>query len=283
MKLKQEKIIYPVQSSFKILKYSVPFFNMPFHYHPEYELVYITSGSGLRYIGNSIHKFQNGDMVFIGPDLAHIWINTKKYRQKNSTLIAEAIVLQFSRDLFSSMINTPEFKLIKKLLFNAQTGLKIVGKTRDTIAEVLEKLLICEGMDRLLYLMKMIDILSKDKDLISLNPPDYTPPSNRRDNRINAVHHFVLSCYYQKISIRDAASVANMEQSAFCRFFKDKTQKTFTRFLNETRIDQACRLLLEKNLSISQVAYESGFNNMANFFRQFKKITGKTPAGYRKE
>jgi len=283
MKPKQEKIIYPVQNSIKILKYAVPYFNMLFHYHPEYELVYITKGSGLRYIGNSIHKFQDGDMVFIGPDLAHIWINPKKYHHKDSTLTTEAIVLQFSKDLFSSMAETPEFALIEDLLKNAQSGLKVVGRTRKVVSRVMEHCLNCKGMEKLTQVLKILDILSKEKDTILLNPLDYSVQSNQKDKRIHAVHHLVMSCYNQKISVRDASSVANMEESAFCRYFKDKTQKTFTQFLNGTRIDHACRLLVETKLSMGQIAYECGFNVMANFYRQFKKITGMTPGEYRKE
>lgn len=282
MKLKQEKIVYPVQSSFKVLKYSVAYFNMSFHYHPEYELVYITKGSGLRYIGSSIQKFQTGDMVFLGPDLSHIWINPKSY-EKLSGLKAEAIVVQFPSDLFSSLIAAPEFGSIKNLLNNSQFGLSITGCTRKTVVDILGQLLVSEGVNKMMLLIKMLDVLSRDKKITFLNTPDYSAQQSQTDKRINAVYSYVMSFYHRKIGSRDAAQIANMEQSAFCRFFKEKTQKTFVQFLTETRIDHACRLLLEKKLSITQIAYETGFNNMAHFYKQFKKITGLTPKEYCKE
>ena len=136
MKVSSEKIILPVQSSFKILKYAVPRFNMPFHYHPEYELVYITKGAGRRYIGKSIHNFRSGDMVFMGPDLAHVWINEKEKQAVDEE--TEAIVLQFADSLFESLIETPEFMAIKQLFTRAQAGLKIEGETCEAVAELLD-------------------------------------------------------------------------------------------------------------------------------------------------
>lgn len=281
MKAKKEKIIYPVQSSFKILKYKVPYFDMPFHYHPEYELVYINKGSGLRYIGNSIHKFRDGDMVLIGPGLAHVWVNPKEYQKDKTQLSTEAIVLQFSIDLLSSMIDTPEFTHIKDLLSRSQRGIKINSKTKKKVYEILQGSINSKGITKFIKLLNILDILSQDKNTELLNPASNTEQLYSKDTRINAVYQLVMSFYNRKIGVKEAAEIANMEQSAFCRFFKDNTNKSFTNFLNETRINRACSLLLEKKLSISQVAWETGFNNTANFYRQFNKHTGKTPAKFR--
>lgn len=281
MKIKSEKIILPVRNSFKILKYSVPRFEMPFHYHPEYELVYITRGSGQRYIGNSIHNFKSGDMVFIGADLAHVWVTEKQENKPEEKPVAEAMVLQFSKVLFDSLIETPEFLKIKRLFARAQSGLKVVGKTRDEVAEMLDDLLLCQGVKRLTRLISILDRLSQAGTLIPLNPVDFKPGIYHEDERINTVHHYVISRHQQRILVREAAALAHLEKSAFCRFFKAKTRKTFTRFVNETRIDHACRLLLDNRLSVTQIAFEVGFNNLANFYRQFNKIMGMTPNRYR--
>ncbi|MBN2417343.1 AraC family transcriptional regulator [bacterium] len=282
MKPKQEKIIYPVQSSFKILKYTVPYFDMQYHYHQDYELVYIEKGSGLRYIGNSIHKFQDGDMVLIGPDLAHVWINYKKYHTEKPELRAEAVVLQFSGDLFSSMTDLPEFALIRALLQKARCGIHIVGPIRTRIAGYLEQCLESRGIGKIIQLLNILDTLSRKKELVLLNPQDCAAAAGYRDKRIDAVYHFVLSNFNRNICTRDAASVAHMEESAFCRFLKEKTRKTFTQLLNETRINHACQLLCETDLAVGQIAFECGFNTFANFYRQFKKYTGVTPGEYRK-
>ncbi|MCF7808712.1 MAG: AraC family transcriptional regulator [Candidatus Marinimicrobia bacterium] len=281
MKVSSEKIIYPVQSSFKVLKYAVPQFDMPFHYHSEYELVYITQGSGQRYIGKSIHNFRPGDMVFMGPELAHIWVNEKQ--KQESGVETEAIVLQFSDNLFQSFMDTPEFSQIKQLLNRSQAGLKIGGKTREAVANALDTLLECQGTEKLVCLIRLLDILARADNLVLLNPLDYQERGYHKDHRINVVYHYVISKYQQRISVDEVARLAHMEKSAFCRFFKTKTQKTFTRFVNETRVNHACGLLLENKLSVSQIAYEVGFNNLANFYRQFQKITGKTPGEFKND
>ncbi|KAA3611216.1 MAG: helix-turn-helix domain-containing protein [Calditrichaeota bacterium] len=277
MKLKQEKIIYPVQSSFKAVKFSVPKLEMPFHFHPEYELVYIVKGEGIRYIGESIQKFKNGDLVFIGPDLAHVWINNDQ-----PVTETEAVVLQFPSDLLASFIEKPEFNLVADLFENARYGISFPEIIARNFLEILDDLIAEKGIKRLISLIKLLDCLSKEKNINLLNEPDFKPKRKDLDKRINAVHHYVRSFYNQKISIKDAAEIANMEQSAFCRFFKENTQKTFIQFLNETRVNQACRLLLDKNLTISQIAFNCGFFNMANFYKQFKKYTGVSPALYQK-
>ncbi len=278
MKLKQEKITYPVQSSFKAVRFTVPKLEMPFHFHPEYELVYIFKGEGLRYVGESVQKFKSGDLVFIGPDLAHVWRNKEK--PVSST---KAFVLQFPNNLFDSFKGKPEFDSIEALLDKSRCGIKFYGETRQHIIGLMDDLMSSKGSERLINLIQLLDLLAKEKNVGLLSNPDFTPKNKNVDKRIHAVHNFVHSFYRQKISIGDAASIANMEQSAFCRFFKEKTQKTFIQFLNERRIDRACRLLLEKNLSIGQIAYECGFVNRTNFYRQFKSFTGQTPAAYQKE
>ncbi len=279
MKIKEEKIIYPVRNSFKVLRYAVPNFDMSFHFHPEYELVTIIQGSGVRYIGNSVQKFHSGDMVFVGPNLGHMWVSDQKRNQREKKH-AEAIVLQFSKDLFTSMLETPEFRTIKTLLTHANSGLKFVNTVRDQVYEKLLHMIDCEGIDCTIGLIEVLKLLAGDEDVIFLNLDNKSTIPGHKGDRINAVYQFVKAFYYEKITVDKAASIANMEKSAFCRFFKDKTNKTFSQFLNETRIDHVCELLLEGKQSVSRIAYECGFNNMANFYRQFKKITGKTPGEF---
>jgi len=275
MKLKQEKIIYPVQSSIKAVKFSVQNLEMPFHFHSEFEIVYIYKGNGLRYIGDSIQKFKAGDLILVGKDLAHVWLNSD-----NPSTDTKAFVLQFPHDLFTSFIDKPEFISINHLFEQAQFGIKFKGDLTSLIP-VFESLITTTGIQRLNILLTLLDGLAHQKEIELLNDQNFIPQNKNIDKRINAVHQYVQSFYQQKITINDAASIANMEKSAFCRFFKEKTQKTFVSFLNEKRIDQSCNLLLENHLTIDQIAYDCGFLNRANFYRQFKKITGQTPAEYK--
>ncbi len=280
MRVKQEKIIFPVESAFKAVKYTVPYFDMSFHHHPEYELVYISQGSGTRNIGASIHKYEAGDMVLIGPGLAHVWMSPQTYLKEDSEHIVQAFVVQFHENLLTSLMDTPEFNNIKVLLERSHYGVKVSAEISELIAINLEALLSLSGIDRIRELLKILDLLSHDKQQVLLNRSDYPPPLSKSDGRINAVHQFVVSCYDQQISSRDGAQMANMEHSAFCRLFKSKTQKTFTQFLNATRIDQARQLLLENQLTVTQIAYQCGFNNLGHFYKQFKKVMGMTPRAF---
>lgn len=280
MRIRQETILLPVQSGFKAIKYTVPFFNMEYHFHEEFELVYITQGSGTRYIGDTVQKFSSGDMMFIGPGLAHIWISPGKYRHADSTLKVEAIVLQFPPDLLGSLLTAPEFAQISQLLGESQYGLRIRGETRDRVVELLEALLDLQGVQRLVSLLTILDILSSSRNIQRVNTTRIPVPQGPLDTRINRIQNFVMSCFAQNISSRDAASLANLEHSAFCRFFKGRTGKTFTAYLNETRIDQVCQRLLQQQMNVTQAAFECGFSNLSHFYRQFRKIVGMTPRAY---
>jgi AraC-like DNA-binding protein len=277
MKVKQEKIFLPAQAAFKAIRYSVPFFNMPYHFHSEYELVYINAGSGTRYIGDTVQKFAAGDMVFMGPDLAHLWINPRKYHEQDSSLKVEATVIQFSRELLESLVDLPEFTRVKHFLEASQQGFIIKGETREHTLSLIEVLLKAQGVQRIVLLLQVLDVLSLSNHIQQLNFSASATPQTHQDQRVDRVHQFVQSCYDQALSCRDAARLINMEQAAFCRFFKGQTQKTFTQYLNETRIDKACQLLLRGGQSVTQVAYSAGFGNLANFYRQFKRIMGTTP------
>lgn len=282
MKATQEKITYPVQHSFKVLKYSVSSFDMPFHYHTDYELVHIMSGSGKRYIGNNVHKFKAGDMVFLGPGLPHFWMSDNVSGNEKQNTEMKCIVLQFSGSLFSGLIDTPEFIKIKKMFGLSVSGLKISNIVRDEINLILEEMINLSGVERFTGLMKILDLLSSDNSVKQINSGPVEMVNLYNDQRIDNICNFIKSCFSKKITIKDAAELANMESSAFCRYFKDKTLKTFMQLLTETRVNQACILLNENQLNINQIAYHCGFNNISNFYRQFKKIMGCTPTEYQK-
>lgn len=276
MKALRETISYPVHSSFKISRYTLPRFDMPYHYHSEYEMVYICRGKGVRYIGGSVQKFGEGDLVFLGPGLAHIWINQEDEDE------VEGIVVQFPEKLLRPFTSLPEFREVKELLENSAYGLQIIGETKDKLVSLLKNSVSSNGIRKINYLLEFLDLMTNKTERKIIDPWAQQEKDIHNDKRINDVQRLVRGFYNRNIGIPEAASLANMENSSFCRFFKQKTGKSFTKYLNETRVDRACSLLLENKLTISQLAFDCGFNNISNFYRQFGKITGKTPAEYKK-
>ncbi len=269
----REKITYPALKSIYIRRVASLKMDMDLHTHSDYELVYIMKGSGLRYIGESLHRFTDGDMTFIGPNLAHVWISGNK----GNTGIADVIVLQFSRKSIESLLGMPECQQISELLDKSSGGLNLVGEARLKIKKYLDIMLKSPGIKQYSILLDILNDMSKAKHVSLLNPVSNVDENVEKKSRIERVCHFTETCYNHKLVQNNAAAIAHLTPSAFCRYFRKKTGKTYGTFLMETRIRLACKKLLQESNSISQVAYESGYNNLSNFYRQFKRITGQTP------
>ncbi|MEL6823981.1 MAG: AraC family transcriptional regulator, partial [Calditrichota bacterium] len=250
----------------------------------------ILEGYGKRFVGDSIETFSPGDIVMIGSNLPHVWLNDRVFYEEDSILQASALVLQFSSDLFSPALTAlSEFRRISRLLQKSGHGLKIPSTYRDTLLQRIETLERTGGIGRfskLLELLEWIEISAGYRQLSAKADPvvanENTAPAAPND-RLQTAIHFLVNNYHNDISVHDIASHVHMNTSAFCRFFKTHTRRTFTQYLNELRINYACKLLLDDGFSISQVCYESGFQNQSYFNRQFKRIMGVSPKVYRKD
>jgi AraC-like DNA-binding protein len=252
------------------------------HFHPEIQLALIVKGKGYRFIGDSIDRFGPGDLLLIGPNLPHVFRCDKEYYEKNPNLGVYAILVFFSaQSLSNAFLAIPEMHRINELISNCQKGLKITGKTRTAVSKLMNELLVEKGFDRLLTFLKILDLISSSKTNHQLSNIGYDKPQKESDNeRLNKVIDHVLNHFSKKVLLEDVASIANMTPNAFCRFFKHRTEKTFSRFLNEIRIGHACKLLVSEDINVSQAAYDCGYNNISNFNRQFKEITGFTPSEF---
>jgi AraC-like DNA-binding protein len=283
MKPRHEKLILEPMYSFVVQKDVYPYYPTPWHYHPEYELVLVTKSTGQRTVGDYTEKFSDGDLVFIGPNLPHSYKNDPVYYQKNSLLTAEAIVIHFKEDfLGKEFFNLPEMVHVNQLFEKAKFGLKILGDTRQEISDMMLKMPNISGHRRLILLLTILEMLSVSKEVELLANSGFVQKTKVSDNdRLAKVHDYIMKNFKNDISLVDAAKVANMSVPSFCRFFKACTRKGFSNFLNEVRVGYACKLLLEDRYNISQNCYESGFNNMSNFNRQFKKFTGESPSQYK--
>lgn len=285
MKIENTKISSFQNSSISIISRDEAYFQAPFHSHPELELVYVKESYGKRIIGNSVEQFYAGDMVFLGSNIPHVWLNDEVYYQGNDALKAKAIVIYFDKDIFGpAFYELKETQNILSFFDQAVRGIVIGGQTNQIIAKRLEKLVQKKGFEMIAGLFKILAILSESQDITFINNEFYIPIIEKsKKERLSTVFEYLEKNYNEEISLIKIAEIANLTPTSFCRMFKFKTKKSFVEYLNEIRISNACKLLIETDLGIAEIAYKCGFKTASNFNQLFKKLTGITPKEYRKK
>lgn len=276
-----EKVEANINHSFHINHMKVDYFPSLRHFHPEVEIMLIVQGTGTRYVGDSVEPFAPGDLVMIGPNVSHEWCSDKN----SSNGISEAIYILFNTEIMGSDFwNLPESKIILKIIQQSGRGIRLTGKTRGDVAFLMKRIDTSYGFTRITLLMTILEMIAFNGEYQYLATPVVQNTINERDNaRLDKVYKYVLDNCNQEISLMSAASIANLSKPAFCRYFKKRANKTFVRFLNEVRVGQACRMLVNENKSIADICYTCGYNNISYFIRQFRAVTGFTPLGYRKK
>ena len=266
-----------------VTRHVLPGFYFPWHLHPEYELTYIVEGqSGKRFVGDHVESYENGEIVLLGKNVPHVWLSDRNETDKGGV---ESIVVQFRETILSPhLLESKEFERAASVLEESARGLKLVGKTRTEIGERILNLEAAAGLRRFTGLIEILDHIGKtgEYELLSSNREDYQD-ENAKPERIRRVDEFLMQNYQSSITVSDAAAVAHMNTSAFCRYFKKQTQTTFSRYLTELRISFACKLLISGDYPISRVCFESGFNSLSYFNRRFREIVKLTPRQYRAE
>ncbi len=278
-----KKVIQPTEHCFLVRTDNFNHFYNKWHFHPEVELTHIAKGSGMRFIGDSIEEFNDGDLVLVGSNLPHVWRNDESYFREDSALRAVAEVIQFLPQCFGKdFFELQETKPIQKLLNRSTRGLKISGATKEKVVDKLQQLLDTSGIYRITLLLHILDEIAHSDEVVPLSSEGFLESYHIQDgNIIDKIYQFTLTNYYRKILIEEVAEASNMSVSNFCRYFKVHTQKTYIQFLNEVRIGFACRMLIENHKSIQQIASDCGFNNLSNFNRQFYLIKQQKPKEYR--
>ena len=277
-----EKISPEFGSSFSVKQYldPCPKSRKPFwHFHPEVEMVYVKGGNGKRHIGNNLSYYNDGDLILIGSMLPHTGFTDRLTGNESET------VVQFTQDfLGKEFFTSPEMQEIRQLFERARSGIAFHGDAKWSIGGRIEALPGLDNFARLIELVCILQDMAWSAEYTILNAEGYTFEVEHADNdRINVVYDYVRQHFDRAIPLQEIADIANMTVPAFCRYFKRMSGKTFTQFVNEFRIVHACRLLVEQPASISEVCYDSGFNNFSHFNRLFKNITGKSPSAYRKQ
>ncbi|PWK80028.1 AraC-like DNA-binding protein [Mucilaginibacter oryzae] len=264
----------------------LPFFSNEFHFHEECQLVHIVKSSGKRIIGDSVDYFESGETIFLGSNIPHVWHNTREQpADVEEVPYSHSLTIYFNpAKLIMHLSAFGNVRKIESFLNKAQRGVELKGKCREAVVKLMYRILQQEGLPKIITLLEILDLMSSDEGYNLLASTNYTNQYQYHDSkRMDQVFKYIFDNFREDISLNTIADVANMNTYAFCRFFKARTKKSFTQFVNETRIGYACKLLANKDYSITDIAYECGFNNVSNFNRFFKVIKKTSPRQYRNQ
>ena len=253
--------------------------NSVWHYHPEIELVYVNGGTGRRQVGSNVSYYTWGTLILVGSNLPHCGFTDELTGHKKET------VIHMKEDfLGSEFFNLPETSKIKTLIQVARRGIVFSGDTKVRVGAMMEAMEKQTDFERLVTQLTILNDLATTEEFRILNADGFSILSDVKDNeRINTVFNYVKTHFKEEISLEVMAELTSLTVPSFCRYFKTVTNKTFTQFVNEYRLVRASRLLAEQSMSITEVCFESGFNNFSHFNKKFKAFTGQTPSAYRKE
>jgi AraC-like DNA-binding protein len=278
------KIPKEEQHSFSVRYDVVSHFYNKWHYHPELELVYIIEASGRQFIGDSIHHFKNDDLILVGSNLPHLWRCDEKFLEKGSKLKVEAIIVHFLPDCFGrDFFKLPENKSLLQLFQRARMGVRIKNQSRDIVAGLMRRLVQSKNSERIILLLQILETISQSGQTKTICSEELSFQYSKTEaERLNTIYQYILNNFSRQLTLEQIAKVAHLTPNGFCRYFKSRIKKTFSKFLLEVRIGHACKLLAESEKSVADICYESGFNNFSNFNRHFKIIAGRTPLNHRK-
>ena len=245
------------------------------HFHPEVEICLTRQSEGKRFVGNSIEEYKQGDLVMFGANLPHGFITENPCSQ---------IVIQMKEDFLGDIfLEKPETQIIQELFFKAKRGLQFGKEVGREAKEKIDSLFQLEGLPKILKLLELLYLFGSTTDFRYITSENYTVNTKMTElKRIQIVYSYILENYKTGVSLEEAAALIPMTKSSFCKFLKKHAKKTFSEIVNEIRVSHACELMIQTDMKISSIAYESGFNDISYFNRMFKKIMQTKPNEFMK-
>ncbi|GAA4306441.1 AraC family transcriptional regulator [Compostibacter hankyongensis] len=272
-----QKLPLTEEISFVARTYRTPDFEVSWHQHIEYELIFFMEGAGMAFIGNYIGEFKTGDVFFLGANLPHT------FQKRHKKLVTGAVVVQFREDFWGEgFMDLPENRDIRKLFETSIQGLQITGQSKLLMGRLIHDLEGASGMDRIVKLCQCLQIMAQTREFVPLSTQEVKQYNHRDKERIEKVFQYTIESFAKPTTLEEIARIAHMSVPAFCNYFKKSTKKTYINFLNEVRIGHACKLLADTKRTVLDICYESGFNTLANFNKQFFRIKKMTPSSFRK-
>lgn len=276
-----EKIPLLENETFIIRDFEVPYIDFPLHYHLEYELNYVSNSFGMRYVGDHVGEFREGDLVLIGPKLPHQWLSSSEFKQLGRT--SRSVVLQIHRDfLGKEFMNRTENQSIAKLMQRSEKGIRFYGDTRSFAIEKLEQLLRAKGFEGLILLLELFGRMADTLEYELLSRSTFDIPDNCHENdRIGKIMSWLAEHYDRPIRIQEIAEQFSISVSGLSHYFRKKTGKNITLFINELRIAKSCNMLISGETPVNEIAWRCGFDNLSYFNRMFKSLRNCTPREFR--
>lgn len=269
--------------SFFCAGFDFPYFGTPWHYHPEIELVLIVKSRGTRVIGNTMSTFQEGDLSLLGSNLPHIYKNPQEHYQANSVLRAQSIIIHFNPNKWGGgFLQLPEAKKFVQVFESAKLGIDLHGRTRKEVTRIMQRMLGETGTRRLISLFDILNIIADTEELSFISESAIQGSNPVDTERLSAIYTFVAQYYASPIKLQEVADLVHLTKTSFCRFFLDRSKRTFSDFLLHFRLQKASEQLINTTSPIASIAYECGFRNLAFFNRKFKKKYELTPKQYRR-
>ncbi|MFT3700862.1 MAG: AraC family transcriptional regulator [Agriterribacter sp.] len=276
-------------TSFLYNNWHCDYFDKPWHFHEEYELVAIDKSKGTKFIGDKVSGFEEGELLLIGPRIPHFFRNNEEYYKKNGKLEASSTFIHFTKDFIGrNFFDIPEMKLVRKLLDTSKFALEIQGNIKAYTINRLHQMQTESAPQRLVSLLDILVKLSESTEVSQLLSAEYEVSkyhdiTNPKDaSRINLIFEYIMHNFHREIYVHEVAEMLHMSAASFSRYFKHHTRKTFSDYVTEVRISHACKLLMQDDHSIAQVCFDSGFENLSNFYKHFRRITGVIPKEYRR-
>jgi AraC-like DNA-binding protein len=272
-----EKVTSSPSASFTYRRIVGKHFAAPYHYHPEMELTWIVHSSGHRFVGDHIEPFNAGDLVLLGSNLPHVWLNHPGCAR------AETVVVQFLPEFLGhGFFDLPEMSIVRRLFNRAARGVCFSPAARKKVSHSLSQIAAEAGPRRLTHLLEILATLGGDRSARVLCSPRYAPQHDlETEARINAVYRHLVANFRETIFQSKIAASVGLSPAAFSRFFRHATGRGFTETLNDIRLGHACELLRETGQTVAEACYASGFENLANFNRQFRRRHGLSPTEWR--
>jgi AraC-like DNA-binding protein len=275
------RLIAPQANRSFVFKWEVFDLTTRWHHHPEVELIYFIEGCSTGVIGEGFQEFKEGDLVLLGTHFPHVLQESKEYRRQHPNGKPFGLIIQFTPDFLGThFLEKPELQPVNKLLQKAGRGLFFHKAITEKVAPLLLNMHRQAESRKLLSLLEILVLLSEEGTFEFMTPKGYVHDPCADEERMRCVHQYVYNHFTGPITLKEIAAIANMTETSFCRYFKSRTLKHFTQFLNEIRIAYACRLLSNSNYTVSSACFESGFNNLSYFYRQFKTIMKISPQQY---